>query len=311
MNISNTKLASILQALMVTFLWSTSFIIVKIGLIDIPPVTFAGLRYFLAAVCFIPIVVRDRYKCEIMNIKRKDFLKIILLGVVFYTFTQGFQFIGLSLLPPVTVSLMLNFTPLAVTMLGVLFIREIPTKIQWTGIILFLSGVMIYFYPISGISNQSKGLIVMGIAVFFNAVSAILGRSINKRRNISPVTVTFISMGIGSLIMLFIGIITETFVVLSVKNWLLLIWLSVVNTAFAFTLWNTSLQTLSAIESSIINGTMLVQIALMARLFFGESITPEKGAGMIIAAAGAVIVQIRKEGNNGKKGKSEYSRSGS
>ena len=37
------------------------------------------------------------------------------------------------------------------------------------------------------------------------------------------------------------------------------------NTALAFTLWNGALRTLSAMESSLINGTMLVQIALRQR----------------------------------------------
>ena len=42
------RLRAILQALLVTTLWSTSWVLVKIGLEDIPAVTFAGLRYFLA-----------------------------------------------------------------------------------------------------------------------------------------------------------------------------------------------------------------------------------------------------------------------
>jgi len=41
------RLRAILQALIVTFLWSTSWVLIKIGLEDIPAVTFAGLRYFL------------------------------------------------------------------------------------------------------------------------------------------------------------------------------------------------------------------------------------------------------------------------
>jgi drug/metabolite transporter (DMT)-like permease len=38
-------------------------------------------------------------------------------------------------------------------------------------------------------------------------------------------------------------------------------WLSVINTAFAFTLWNHTLRTLTAVESSVMNNTVLVQIA--------------------------------------------------
>ena len=41
-----------LQALFVTFLWSTSWVLIKIGLDQIPALPFAGLRYTLACVCF-------------------------------------------------------------------------------------------------------------------------------------------------------------------------------------------------------------------------------------------------------------------
>ena len=40
--------AAVLQALLVTFLWSTSWMLIKIGLHGIPALTFAGLRYSLA-----------------------------------------------------------------------------------------------------------------------------------------------------------------------------------------------------------------------------------------------------------------------
>lgn len=44
---SHTK--AILQALLVTFIWSLSWVFIKIGLAEIPALVFAGLRYSLAA----------------------------------------------------------------------------------------------------------------------------------------------------------------------------------------------------------------------------------------------------------------------
>ena len=45
------------QALFVTFLWSTSWVLIKIGLQDIPALTFAGLRYGLAFLCLLPFLL--------------------------------------------------------------------------------------------------------------------------------------------------------------------------------------------------------------------------------------------------------------
>ncbi len=75
---------------------------------------------------------------------------------------------------------------------------------------------------------------------------------------------------------------------------LMLIWMAVINTAFAFTLWNLTLQTLTAMESSIINNTMLVQIAILAWIFLGEEIDLKMGVGLVLVSFGVVLVQLRK-----------------
>jgi drug/metabolite transporter (DMT)-like permease len=272
-----------------------------LGLIEIPPITFAGLRYMIAFLCFIPFVFRKKYTGEIKRLNPSQWEKLILLGLVFYTFTQGAQFLGLSLLPSVTVSLMLNFTPLVVAIMGILLLNEKPSILQWFGSALFIAGIITYFFPVSLIGNQLTGLAIMFIGVLANAGAAVLGRDINRNRNISPFTVTFISMGVGAMILIIIGISMDGLPDISFKIWIYLIWLAVVNTAFAFTLWNLTLRTLTAMESSIINGTMLIQIGILAWYFLDENISFQEGMGMIIAAAGAVLVQIKKSNSGNRK----------
>jgi drug/metabolite transporter (DMT)-like permease len=290
---NHSHLKAISLALLVTFLWSTSFVIIKLGLAEIPPLTFAGLRYSIAFICLLPFVFTQINKSVIKNLKKSDWIKLILLGILFYAFTQGTQFIGLSLLPAVTVSLWLNFTPLIVAVMAIFLINEYPTFLQWIGVFLFVFGILAYFYPVALSENQELGLIVMTIGVLANSASAVLGRSINREAKINAVVVTIVSMGIGSIILLIAGIAIQGLPSISLQNVLYLLWLAVINTALAFTIWNFTLRTLSAMESSIINGTMLIQIAILAWIFLGEGITLQEGIGMLIAACGAILVQLK------------------
>jgi drug/metabolite transporter (DMT)-like permease len=290
---NHSNLKAILLALLVTFLWSTSFVIIKIGLAEIPPITFAGLRYSIAFLCLLPFAFTKNNSSTIKRLNKNDWFKLILLGFLFYAFTQGTQFIGLSLLPAVTVSLWLNFTPLIVAVMAIFFINEFPTILQWLGVILFIVGIFTYFFPVNLSQNQFTGLIVMTIGVLANSGSAVLGRNINREAKINPLVVTIISMGIGSVILLISGIILQGLPGISTQNIFYLLWLAIINTALAFTIWNFTLRTLSAMESSIINGTMLIQIAILAWIFLGEEITFREGIGMLIAAFGAVLVQLR------------------
>ncbi|MCF8241685.1 MAG: DMT family transporter [Melioribacteraceae bacterium] len=290
---NENHLIPILQAILVTLLWSSSFVIIKIGLDEIPPLLFAGLRYTLAFIFLLPLFIRRSNFVLIKEINKTEWIKLIMLGLIFYTFTQGAQFLGLSLLPSVTVSLLLNFTPIVVAVMGIIFLSEIPITRQWIGSALFITGVLVYFYPIDLASNTLLGIFVMLFGVLANSGAAVLGRDINRSKKFSPVFITTISMGIGAAFLLVPSLLVDGLPQISLMNWLLLLWMAVVNTAFAFTLWNKTLQHLTAIESSIINGTMLIQIAILAWIFLGESISLKEGIAMLIAAGGAVLVQIK------------------
>jgi drug/metabolite transporter (DMT)-like permease len=290
-----SHLTAILLALLVTFLWSTSFIIIKIGLDEIPPLLFAGLRYSLAFLIILPFFLSRERLNTIRRLKNADWRNLFFLGIVFYFLTQGAQFIGLALLPAVSVSLILNFTPVVVAFMGLTFLNERPTLLQWNGTLLFMIGILIYFYPVIFSASQAIGISVMLIGVLANAGASVMGRNINRKGNIDPLTITGVSMGIGSLFLISAGMLIEGIPEISFTNILLLIWLALINTALAFTLWNLSLRTLTAIESSIINGTMLIQIAILAWIFLDETVDIKEALGMGIAGIGAVIVQIRKK----------------
>ena len=53
---NQSRFWAILLALFVTFLWSTSWILIKIGLKEIPALTFAGLRYLLGFFFLLPLL---------------------------------------------------------------------------------------------------------------------------------------------------------------------------------------------------------------------------------------------------------------
>jgi drug/metabolite transporter (DMT)-like permease len=282
------------QALFVTFLWSTSWVLIKLGLKDIPALPFAGLRYLIAFLCLLPFAWRAGHLAQLRTLSRRDWLKLVALGLLYIAVTQGAQFLGLAYLPAVTVSLLLNFSPAVVALLGTLLLSERPTRMQWSGIFLYMSGILVYFFPVSIAGTEMFGIAVVILAVLTNAVSSVLGRQVNREHHLHPVTVTVASMGVGSVALLLFGVSVQGIPTITVDSWMLVGWLAVVNTAFTFPLWNHTLRTLSAVESSIINSTMLVQIALLAWLFLGEGLTAQKIGGMAMVALGMLVVQLRR-----------------
>jgi drug/metabolite transporter (DMT)-like permease len=291
---NKSHLIAVSQALLVTFLWSTSWVLIKIGLkTDLPAVTFAGLRYTLAFLCLLPLILFNRsHRQTLRGLSPQTWLELIALGVVFYTMTQGAQFISLSFLPSATLSLLLNFSPIFIAFYTIFNRSETTSPTQWGGILITVIGALIYFLPLSIEGKQIPGLIAGVIALLSNATSSIFGRYINTQEKLNPLVVTTVSMGIGGVLMLVIGVFTQGMGSLNPAQWALIGWLAVVNTALAFTLWNKSLQTLTAVESSIINGTMLPQIAILAWIFLDEPLGGKEILGLVFVLVGTLIVQL-------------------
>lgn len=296
-----SHVAAVLQAVFVAFLWATSWVLIKIGLWNaIPALSFAGLRYMVAFGCLLLVALRPARLAGLRRLPRRVWLQLIALGLLFYAATQGAQYVGLALLPAMTTNLILSFTTIAVTLMSIAFLGEHPHPLQWLGMGLYVVGVIVYF---SGADTAGPALIwsggtLLGLMVTLggalaNAVATVVGRDLNRSEVLDPLMLTTISMGIGAVIMLAGGIAAEGIPHLTLLHWGIVAWLAVVNTAFAFTIWNHTLRTLSAMESSIINNLMLVFIPALAWLFLGERVGPLGVTGLALAGAGILIVQLR------------------
>jgi drug/metabolite transporter (DMT)-like permease len=181
-----------------------------------------------------------------------------------------------------------------VALLGIAWLSEKPAILQWAGVMLAIIGALIYFLPIGIPKTQWIGVFVAVGGVLANAISSILGREVNRSAKYHPLVITLISMGVGSIVLLSTGALLEGIPSIDLKGWAIIAWLAVVNTAFAFTLWNHTLRTLTAMESSIINGTMLIWIPILAVIFLGEALNGKEVIGLLVAGLGTLIVQIRR-----------------
>jgi drug/metabolite transporter (DMT)-like permease len=189
---------------------------------------------------------------------------------------------------------MLNFSAPLVALLSIPLLKEKPTWMQWLGIAVFLAGAFLYFYPVFIPSGMAFGLLVGTASVVATSFGSILGRAINRQETLPALTVTVVSMGVGAFALLGVGLAVESLPRMGWQQWGIVVWLAAVNTAFAFTLWNRTLKTLSATESSMINNTMLVQIGLLAWLFLGEQPTAQQIVGMAAALGGSILVNLKK-----------------
>ncbi len=291
---------AILTALFVTVLWSSSWILIRWGLDDegLSPLVFAGIRYLLASAVLTALVIATpRHRVEISTLGRSQWVQLATLGLVFVAVAQGAQFVAIDSQPAASSSLVLSLTPLLVAGISAATLGERPTLRQMTGAWLIVAGALAYFAGDLGFTGVGLAASLVGLGA--NAAAAIIGRGVNRHRNLSPLVVTVVSMGVGAIVLMLTGLLAEGVPRVSGRGWLILAWLAVVNTALAFTLWNRALRTLSAAESAAINNTMLIQIGILAWLFLDEVPGTLGVLGMVAVSVGVYLAQrTRSESKN-------------
>lgn len=292
-----TRGRAIALAVFVTFLWSTSWILIKVGLQreQLDPVSFAGLRYRFAALILLPLGWPALLRARPWAAGRGLMLRAAVLGLLLYAVAQGAQFAALDVLPAATVSLVLSSTPVAVALLSRRHGTEGATRVQGLGIGVLVTGVLLYFGPAAVPAGALLGVAIAAVGMLATAVGARMGRTLARDamdRFGGAVALTGVTMGIGAAVLLASGVALEGVPRLSTTGWLICGWLAVVNTAFAFTIWNHTMRRLTAIESSVLNTAMLVQIAILAWVFLGETLDLRQIAGLGLALSGVLLVQI-------------------
>jgi len=285
-------LRALLEGLLVTFLWSTSYVLIKIGLRDMPPLTFAAYRYVIAsAVLFAFSLSGASGK---FAVGKRQMPKLLLLGAAGYFVAQGLQYVGLFYLPAVAVTFLLNFTPVLVLLLGLIFLRESPTLLQLMGMALALLGAYFFFsLSISGV--ELSGILITLLSGLGWAVYMVGSRQVMTKDGLKPFSLTLFPMTFGAILLLVAATLVEQPPTMTAYGWIITLWLSLVNTALAFLLWNHALERVEAFKLSILQNTMLIQIAILAWAFLGEELTLMKLMAMGMVFIGVLLVQVTRK----------------
>ena len=289
----STRLLAIAEGLLLTIIWASSFVFIKMGLVYFKPMTLAGMRFFLAFMLLLPIMARNG------GLKKSSaggqWIHLFLMGLFAYTIGNGTLFWGLKYLPATTGSFLFGLMPLPVLFLGILWLKEIPKRWQLVGLLITLGGSSLFFSP--GLSaKEPLAVAVVSIGVFSSAVYGILSRKSSKQGYVGIIPLTAIPLGFGGGLLLLLGLITEGMFTLSLGGLAIILWLAVINTVFAYLLFYHSLRVLTALELHVLLNLMPLGTALWAGLLLGELLAPKQVIGMVMVVVGVTLVQWRREG---------------
>jgi len=160
----------VLLALSVVLVWAFNFLVIRIGLKDLPPLFFAGLRFAVTAFPAVLIVGRQGMPWRL----------ILGAGTCIGVGYFSLLFVGMKLgMPPGFAALVSQGQVVFTVLFAAALLRESPSPWQAAGIVIALSGLVLAGYERMG-SMDPAGLFLVVMAALFwglgNVVIKRLGR---------------------------------------------------------------------------------------------------------------------------------------
>jgi probable blue pigment (indigoidine) exporter len=281
---------AIAEGVLVTLIWASSFVFVKMTLDYLGPFTVAGLRYFLGFLVLLPFMARSS---PIPSLSPHLWLRLFLVGLCGCTIGNGAAFWGLKYVPATTASFLLSLVPLLILFAGTLWLREAPTRLQIMGTIVSLVGSGLFFSPgLRADRPLGMGLLAVGLVSF--ACSGILGREVARGQQVDTLSLTAFPLAFGGGLLLLLALPLEGMPRASLTVWGIVLWLATVNTALAYMLYNHAIQVLTALEMNVILNLSPLGTAIIAWLVLDEKLSAIQILGIITVIAGVALVQRRK-----------------
>ncbi|MFF5397292.1 DMT family transporter [Peribacillus butanolivorans] len=272
-----------LLILLTTFLMGSSFAVGKIGLSYSSPLLLAALRFTLAGLLMVVIVIAlKRPHPE----SKRNWIKMLIIGTFQTAGVMGCIFLSLRTITASESSILTFTNPLLVVLFGTVFLQTRYKLYQWIGVLLGLVGVSITM----GTQIEFKIGILFGIlsAVFW-AISTLLV----KKWGIFFDTwvLSAYQMFFGGLLLLLSSFILEKPVfILNGNSLFILLWLSIMSSIVQFAVWYYLLQKGDPGKTSAFLFLAPFFGVLSGWLLLGETLYPSIIVGGLFIIIGVYLV---------------------
>jgi drug/metabolite transporter (DMT)-like permease len=275
-------------------IWGSTWLFIKLGLEDLPPLTFAGIRFVISCVIIFSII-------RIRNLQlpraRTDWILLAVTGILSFGLNYGLVFWGEQHISSGLAALLQATLPA----FGLVFAHfHLPAeRLSWAkigGVVLGVCGVAVVFsnqLAVAG-SRALAGCVALILSAAFAAYSNVLVKAYGKKLN--PAIMAAGQMFFGLILLLAVGIPLEGNPLR--LHWtpiavMAMLYLAVVGSVIAFLLYYWLVQNMDVTKSMLIALVTPVVAVLLGMIVLNEQIgwRTLAGGAMIILGIGMIVVR--------------------
>ncbi|MBZ5753204.1 DMT family transporter [Metabacillus rhizolycopersici] len=280
---SNTQVKADFMMLIVTILWGSSYLFMKMGLDSLQGFNLIALRFCLAFI-LAGIVFYKR----LIHIESKTIFYGFLLGTILFLImsvvTLGLNFTSIS-----NAGFLFSLSVVFIPLLLAIFFRKRPEKKVVLGISVSIIGIALLTLNNALQINSGDFLITLG--ALFYAVLIIVTDKLTK--NVDSITLGILQLGFaGAWGLLFSFLFEEPHLPHTTESWVSIMALSILCSAIGFIGQATAQKYTTPTHTGLIFSLEPVFAALFAFIFVSETLPAKGYLGAILILLGVLIAKI-------------------
>lgn len=283
--------------LILSLIWGSTWLFIKLGLEDLPPFTFAGLRFVIAAAVLVVVVAVRRVP---LPRERRDWLLISLTGVMSFTVNYGLLFWGEGRTSSGLAAILQTIIPAFGLVIAHYYLpdeRITPWKVG--GVALGIAGVALIFSDQAS-TTEGESALAGSAAILTGAFSVAYSNVLVKARarHIEPSVLAAGQMICGFVPLLLLGVTLEgnplafRWTPLALVS---LLYLALVGSAIAFLLFYWLVRNMDVTKTMLISLVTPPIAVLLGWLVLHESLTWRTAAGALGIMSGIALIVMRKK----------------
>lgn len=289
----NKKTLPLISFIILSLIWSSTWVVLKIGLNSLPPFLAAGIRFSIAFFILFSYALVSGVRLP-RGLKAHLFL--ILFGALNFTGGYAFVYWGQQYIASGLGSVLFSVMPFYVLIFSIWLLPEDNINIvKFIGVLIGFVGVVIIFgdqLQIEKMNNKALwGMIAVVTAPIFSTSGTILGKKARQRYH--PVALVTFPMLYASIAFYVLSLLFEqqANTVFDFNAVFSLLYLSILGTAVAFVLYFWMLKSNSAVIMSMITFVTPPLALVWGWALLDEPVTYLLVIGMICVLAGIFLVR--------------------
>jgi len=281
--------------LLLCCIWGSTWLFIKLGLEDLPPLTFAGIRFLIATIVLLFLVAVRRLP---FPRQRRDFMLLAGTGILSFSVNYGLVFWGEQYISSGLAALLQSMLPAFGLIIAHYYLPGEPmTPSRIAGVVMGVVGVGVIFSNQLQVSGPKAlwGSAALVLSAFCAAYANVLVKAYCK--HIDPVVLAAGQMMFGLIPLFLIGIPLEgnpfrfhwTYMAL-----ISLLYLAVIGTVIAFSLYYWLIRNMNVTDTMLIALVTPVVAVILGMIVLKERLEWRPLVGGLMIISGIALIVLRR-----------------